>query len=148
MMKKISRSNWTLDEIKKRMAAGTIQGYIDSKPPPADKKNKRAKFGNKKVHWMGMVFDSTKEYHRYRELLLLLKAGVIGQLQRQVKYLLIPANEKEEKCEYWADHVYILVDTGETIVEDTKSDATRKLPTYIIKRKLMKSLFNIEIKEV
>lgn len=34
------------------------------------------------------------------------------------------------------------------LLDDVKSEATRKLSTYIMKRKLMKAKFNIEIKEI
>lgn len=117
-------------------------------PEHQPKKSKRAKYNNEKVEWKGEVFDSRKEYQRYRELLLLQKQGIIGQLRRQVKYLLIEANETERKVEYWADFVFIWTDTGIEDVEDVKSDATRKLSTYIIKRKLMLSVHGIKIKEV
>jgi len=95
---------------------------------------------------------------------LLLKQGLIGQLRLQVKYLLIePVTEPvigkrgkplkrprtiERKTEYWADFVYIDALTGETIVEDVKSEATRKKESYIIKRKLMLEKYGIKIKEV
>lgn len=49
------------------------------------------KFGNRKVTVDGETFDSKKEYNRYRELLLLVRAGKIHDLFRQVKYELIPA---------------------------------------------------------
>lgn len=39
----------------------------------------------------GTVFDSHKEARRWDELLLLQRAGKITDLQRQVKYELIPA---------------------------------------------------------
>jgi len=68
--------------------------------------------------------------------------------ERQVRYLLIEANETEKKCEYWADFRYKIQATGETVVEDVKSEMTRKLSTYVMKRKLMKSVHGISIKEV
>lgn len=146
-MKKISRFKWTIDEVQRLLKAGTIQGYIDSKPA-AEKKKRRPKFNNEKVEFEGQIFDSRKEYKRYRELLLLIKTGIIGQLRRQVKYLLIEATDTTRKTEYWADFVYIIVETGETIVEDVKSEATRKLSTYVIKKKLMKTVHQIDIKEI
>jgi hypothetical protein len=110
----------------------------------------------------GKAFDSIKESKRYRELLLLEKAGVIHNLQRQVKYELIPAQYRvykrygkngrllkdgkkllEHNCTYIADFVYEM--DGNTIVEDTKGVRTTD---YIIKRKLMLYVHGIAIKEV
>ncbi len=108
----------------------------------------KAKYKNEKVYQLGMTFDSKKEAVRYRELLLLEKAGVIKNLQRQVKFELIPSqriNGKvvERACDYIADFVY--EKDGEIIVEDTKGFKTKD---YIIKRKLMLHTLGIRIKEV
>jgi hypothetical protein len=112
----------------------------------------------------GTVLDSLKEARRYEELLILKRAGKITDLRRQVRYELIPAQyetyEKfsksgerlkdgrrliERKVENVADFVYTNVETGENIVEDTKGVKTKD---YIIKRKLMLSVYGIRIKEV
>lgn len=112
----------------------------------------------------GKVFDSLKEARRYEQLLLMLKAGTIKDLETQVAYELIPAQYEtypryskngdrlkdgsrllERKAEYVADFVYTIVDTGETIVEDTKGVRTKD---YILKRKLMLAVHRIRIKEV
>jgi Protein of unknown function (DUF1064) len=140
----MAKSVFTLDQLAKTPAAKLNQ-HLFVKP---EKKNKRAKYKNEKIEWDGQIFDSKKEYRRYRELILLLKQGLISVPKRQVKYVLIEANEKERKCEYWADFVYISAIDGKEVVEDVKSSMTRRLPVYIMKRKLMKSKFNIEIKEV
>ena len=112
----------------------------------------------------GIKFDSKKEGVRYKELKMLERAGIIQDLQRQVKYVLIPAQyepsgeiytkgkEKgkpkkgkliERECAYYADFVY--TENGKTVVEDTKGVKT---PEYIIKRKLMLYVHNIKIKEM
>lgn len=108
----------------------------------------RSKYGNRKVFRDGMTFDSVKEYTRFRELLLLQKAGAITGLQRQVKYELIPTQRiagkvAERACTYIADFVY--QEDGQTVVEDTKGFRT---PEYIIKRKLMLWRHGIRIREV
>ena len=108
----------------------------------------------------GLTFQSRKEYKRYCELQLMEASGLISNLQRQVKYVLIPAQREpdtvgkrggikqgkliERECAYYADFKYQLP-TGETIVEDTKGVRT---PEYKIKRKLMLYVHNIKIKEV
>lgn len=142
--------------MKRRDRTFTVQDILNSacgdlnqhllEPDPV-KKSKRAKYNNEKVEWDGIQFDSKKEYKRWRELLVLQKAGIIAQLKRQVKFELIKASETERACNYVADHVYMICETGEKVVEDVKSDATRKLSTYIMKRKLMKEMHGITIKE-
>ena len=109
---------------------------------------KRPKYGNRKVVRDGITFDSAKEARRWSELLLLEKAGAIQNLQRQVKYQLIPSQKiagkvVERACSYVADFVYD--QGGETVVEDTKGVKT---PEYIIKRKLMLWVHGIRINEV
>lgn len=114
----------------------------------------------------GLVFDSHKEAQRWEQLLLLQKAGKIVELQRQVKFELLPAQYEtyerfskkgkrlkdgtrliERKVEYIADFVYHDAETGEMIVEDTKSEATRT-KDFIIKRKLMLLIHGIKVREV
>lgn len=124
-----------------------------------------SKYHNKKIKVDGETFDSKREYNRYRELLLLEKAGEISNLRRQVKFVLIPAQYGKSKerykggqrkgelkqgrllereCAYMADFVYI-DSNGEKVVEDTKGVKTKD---YIIKRKLMLWRYNIKIREV
>ena len=118
-----------------------------------------SKYNNQKVTVDGEVFDSKKEARRYGELLLLEKAGVISNLQRQVKFVLIPAQREvdivgprggvkkgkllEKECAYVADFVYW--ENSRLIVEDTKGFRTAD---YIIKRKLMLHVHGIQIREI
>ena len=44
-----------------------------------------AKYRNRKVHYEGMKFDSIREFERYKELLLMVKAGVIDALSCQYR---------------------------------------------------------------
>jgi hypothetical protein len=105
------------------------------------------KYKAKKTVVDGITFDSKKEANRYLELKMLEKAGAIQDLQRQVKYVLIPSqriNGKvvERECSYKADFVY--KENGETIVEDTKGFRT---PEYKIKRKMMLLFYGVQIRE-
>lgn len=107
------------------------------------------KYGNKKIEIDGEVFDSKREANRFCELVLLQKAGEIGNLSRQVGFILIPNQYEGKKCleravKYVADFTYFTKD-GEYVVEDAKGMRT---PAYIIKRKLMLKVFGIKIKEV
>lgn len=110
------------------------------------KSEKKSKFRNQRVEDNGVFFDSKKELKRYKELRLLLKAGKIGFLARQVEYPLMIEGEKA--ASYIADFQYTDSETGETIVEDVKSDITRKLPVYRLKKKMMLLQHKIKIKEV
>lgn len=117
------------------------------------------KYRNTKTIVDGIEFDSRKEAARYKELKLLEAAGEISNLERQVKFVLIPTQREpdfvgvrggikkgkviEKECSYLADFVYIR--DGEVIVEDTKGIRTKD---YIIKRKLMLYLSGIRIQEI
>jgi len=90
----------------------------------------------------GIKFRSKREAHRYTELILLVKAGEIKDLQLQVKYSL-DVNDVHI-CNYLADFVYWDIRLCETIVEDSKG---RRIQPYQIKAKLMKACHNIDIVE-
>lgn len=111
----------------------------------------------------GTVFDSRKEARRYDQLLLLQRAGEISDLKRQVPYELVPNQyityERysktgkrlkdgkkliERKVEYVADFVYTETKSGEVVVEDTKGIRTKD---YVLKRKLMRYVHGIKIRE-
>ncbi len=113
----------------------TVQEYM--------KTVKKNKYGNKKVEVDGILFDSKKEAARYGELKLLEKAGRIEDLKLQVPFELIPSQPDEKGVKYIADFVYL--EDGRTVVEDTKGFRTKD---YIIKRKLMKWLKDVEFREV
>lgn len=105
-------------------------------PPKA----KRSKFGNKAASVNGIKFHSKKEAARYRTLLLLEKAGTIRDIELQPRFRLVVNGELI--CTYVADFRYR--SGGQVIVEDVKGFRTRE---YVLKRKLMKALLGITIKE-
>ena len=93
-------------------------------------------------------YASKKEAKRAAELKMFEKAGLISGLQEQVKYPLIPSRTRldgrtEHGCVYIADFTYCLPD-GFPVVEDVKGVKT---DAYIIKRKLMLFIHDIEILE-
>lgn len=102
------------------------------------------KFKNEKITFDGFTFDSKKEYYRYCDLKLLERAGQISDIQRQVKFELIPKQPGERAVNYYADFVY-RDKAGNQIVEDTKGVRTKE---YIIKRKLMLWRYGIKILEI
>lgn len=110
-----------------------------------------SKYNSKKTVVDGQTFDSKKEANRYQELLLLEKAGVIKNLSRQVKFVLIPSQRDENgkvverECSYKADFTYEEEGGIKTVVEDVKGYRTKD---YIIKRKLLLYQYGIRIREV
>ena len=104
---------------------------------------KGRKYGNRKVQIDGYTFDSVHEGNRYIELKYRLLAGEIKDLELQKQYELHPAfrNAKTGKMErpiyYRADFVYYDIGRDETVIEDAKSEATRKDKVYQLKRKMM-----------
>lgn len=89
----------------------------------------------------GKKFASKKEAHRYVELKLLNRAGKVHDLRCQVSFTLNVNGE--HICRYVADFVYFN-DKGEKIVEDVKGFLTKE---YKLKKKLMKAIHDIEIRE-
>ena len=102
------------------------------------------KYNAKKTEFMGFKFDSKWEAERYGQLASMSLAGVIKDLERQVKYEIVVNDYKI--CRYVTDFVYTLVHengTEEKIVEDAKGVQTTD---FKLKMKLMKAVFNIDIK--
>ena len=114
---------------------------------------KRNKFNASKVECDGMTFDSKKEHKRYIELKAMQQRGEIFSLEHHTKFELAPKvkieGEKRTKpaLRYYADFTYYII-TGEYIVEDVKSEATRKKDSYRNKKHLMKTVLNIDVREV
>ncbi len=113
---------------------------------------KRNKYNAVKIEKDGVKFDSQKEYKRYIELTAQMQRGEIQDLKCQVKFELAPkvkiAGEKRAKpaLRYFADFTYLR--DGVQIVEDVKSAVTRKLASFRNKKHLMKTVHDIDIKEV
>lgn len=112
---------------------------------------KGSKYGNRKISFNGMVFDSRKEFNRYGELMLLQRAGRIKDLQRQVPYVIIPPQKDGRgrvifrETKYIADFVYFDRDRNRWVVEDVKGVKTE---VYRIKKKLMFLQHGLLVEEV
>lgn len=134
--------------------------------PYLTKSPKKSKYGAEKqtiVNSDGstITFDSKKEARRFVELRFLEQVGKIKDLERQKKYVLIPAQREpdtvgkrggiikgkliEREVAYIADFVYFDNDLHQVVVEDTKGIRT---PEYIIKRKMLLYFYGIRITEV
>ncbi len=126
--------------------------------------NPANKYRNKKVELDGILFDSKKESAIYLDLKRAKATGEIKDFERQKEYTLIPAQYEfepytdkkgrtvdkakcvERACTYKADFVVTYPD-GEVSVIDCKG-ARGLDQKYGIKRKLMRHVHGIAIKEV
>ena len=118
-----------------------------------------SKYGNQKVTIDNITFDSTGEGLRYKELKLLAKTGQITDLQLQKKFIIVPEIREpdtvgprggvkkgkliQSAAYYVADFVYY-DKNGKLVVEDYKGFKT---DLYKLKKKLMKYIYDIDIKE-
>ena len=106
---------------------------------------KGGKYGNERITTRDGTFDSKLELRRWYALGLMQYNGEIKNLRRQVKYVLVEKSIYGREIAYVADFVYDK--NGETVVEDTKSEAT-KTPLYRLKKRLMAERYGIIIKEI
>jgi len=142
-----SRAEWT-KAVEHRMKKGgpfepvRDRGVGDIAPDEGYAGPKqRGKYKNEPTWVDGIRFDSKKEAKRYQELKLLEQAHEIWNVHRQVEFPLTVMNQ--HICNYVADFVYLDNDGGQ-VVEDVKGVKTRE---YKLKKKLMKAIYGIEIKE-
>lgn len=109
------------------------------------------KYNAKKITADGIIFDSKKEYERYKKLKMNERLGTISDLQVHVKFELIPSQRIDGKvveraCTYEADFVYKA--DGKTVVEDVKGcKKGLAYQVFTIKRKLMLYKYGIRVKE-
>lgn len=119
-----------------------------------------SKYHALKVNTVDGVFDSNREYARWCVLKRLQEDGFISELERQKKYILIPAQREpdtvgpkggikkgkliERECVYIADFVYYNNKSGAYVVEDCKGFRTSD---YKIKKKLMLYIHGIRVEE-
>lgn len=134
---------FTIDHLRESEAGKRPDNqHLFGKPEQVEKKSK---YGNKKVVFDGVTFASKKECNRYQTLKMLERAGEIQDLQLQVPFVLVEKQPGMRALKYLADFTYLK--NGKLIVEDVKSSFTRKLRTYMDKKKLMKSVHGIDILE-
>ena len=108
----------------------------------------RSKYGAVKTQVDGITFASKREAARYVQLKALEKAGHISDLKLQPSFEIIPSvvmdGKKQRVIKYIADFEYF-DHLGDKIIEDVKGMKTRE---YQLKRRLMKVVHGIEVKEV
>lgn len=142
----MKRSGFSLDQLKASPAASInreLIAQLEQERTGNGQQGKRSKYGSRKALVDGILFDSGKEAGRYCQLKLMERAGIIIDLQLQVAYELNPGGT--HSLRYIADFVYIITDGNLQIVEDAKGFRTKD---YRKKKRLMKKVHGIEIKEV
>ena len=127
------------------------------------KRQKGRKYNNKKVEYNGILFDSKKEKDRFVFLKEAEEQGLISNLQRQVKFELLPAikekyikhlKTKEKECErtvqlaisYTCDFQY--EKDGVMVVEDIKPSPALIPKEFVLKEKLFRYKYGFSIKRV
>jgi len=102
----------------------------------------KMKYRNEKCEVDGEKFDSKKEMQYYLKLKQLLKAGEIVGLELQPKYDLLVNGTK---CGFYKADFKVFWKSGLIQVVDVKGMRT---PVYQLKKKLIKAIYGITIKEV
>jgi hypothetical protein len=117
---------------------------MNYKHPIIPNKTRRPnKYFAKKTVAMGLKFDSKWEAERWGQLKSMERAGIVTQLERQIRYDLTINDIKI--CSYIADFRYLLEEENglfKLVVEDAKGILT---PEFKLKKKLMKAIHNIEL---
>jgi Protein of unknown function (DUF1064) len=103
-----------------------------------------SKYNNRKMDCDGYTFDSISEWARYLQLKDMERAGEIHALEVHPVYKLFVNNQFV--CKYVGDFSYTTASGA--VTEDVKSSVTCKLPTYRLKKKLVKACLGIDIVEV
>ena len=113
---------------------------------------KKSKYKAVKCAYNGITYDSIKESNHAKKLDLMLKSGLICNLERQVKYKWIETHtinfigeEMQFKRSYIADFVYFDKEKQDVIVCDVKGFLTAE---YKKKKKIVEKLFGFKITEV
>lgn len=108
-----------------------------------EEKMKHSKYGAVKTKVNGIVFDSMLEAKRYKQLMMLEKAGEIQNLLLQPKFPLVDGfkhnGKKIRGVDYVADFIY--EEDDKVVVEDVKGLKTQ---AYIIKSKMFIKKYMIE----
>lgn len=115
----------------------------------ADVVKRKNKFGAIKTEVDGIKFDSKREAARYVELKAFESAGAIANLETQVRYVF--EHNGVRITTYRPDFRYTDTDTGKQVVEDVKSHKGKGgtgTRDYVIRKKLMKAFYDIDIVEV
>jgi hypothetical protein len=150
--------NWTSEQLAERIA-GNPSLKLKSQNPLSPRQGeapakrgtqqvdatpaKKNKYSSKKTYVDGQVFDSNKEAERWLQLKYCERTGEIRKLERQIRMPL--EVDGIRICVYICDFRYQERTRGwATVYEDAKGMRT---PVYILKKKLVRAILGIEIRE-
>lgn len=105
--------------------------------------NSFRKYGNIPTVVNGERFDSKKEAARFVELTLLQRAGAISDLKRGTRYEFY--HNEVKIGSYKPDFIY--TENGQQIIEDVKGGSATKTQAYMMRKKMMKAFFGIDVRE-
>lgn len=105
---------------------------------------KRSKYGNQRVQYGDLWFDSHAELKDWIALEMRQRAGEIKELRRQVPFRMEVNGVLVTILV--ADFCYQIARTGEAVVQDTKGGSATQTPEFKIKAKLLKALYGIDIR--
>lgn len=115
---------------------------IEAATSHTEKSGQEAHYGNTKtVAADGVACDSKREAERWALLKALERAGFIADLEPHPEYEI--AFNGVKICTYTADSRYRIVQgdrAGEAVIEDVKSEPTRKKYAYRLKVRMMEAL--------
>lgn len=141
-----------------RAAVELVQSVREAKEKPKKKERKFHNRPTERIMPNGAVrtFDSAREASRYDELMLMLRVGEIREMKIQPQFTLkesfvTPEGDLSGKVVYIADFSYearAKDGAWNFVVEDVKSERTRKNKDYRIKVKLMQENRGITVQEV
>ena len=98
-----------------------------------------SKYHSQKTIALGRQFDSRAEANRYRELVMMLKAGIVTDIECQPVFVLQDKFKKHSKTireiKYIADFKVTYAD-GHVEIEDVKSGPSFRTEKYLLKKKL------------
>jgi len=141
------RQDWT--------AYAEQNGFVRSLRPPVTNATPENKYHAIPIHVDGVRFASKKEAARFLELQCWQKAGQIADLEVHPVY---PLHVMElwrsgspivvtTVGKFTADFQYLNMQTGEIVVEDVKSNATRT-EAYRLRKRLVEAIHGITVTEV
>ena len=125
-------------------------------------KRKRPKYGNSKVEYGDITFDSKRERDRYFVLSQAQEDGLISNLALQPKWELIPKitekftkhlKTKDKECERTVQHAITYSADfsyndryGNLVVEDVKISPSLLQKEFILKVKMMRAIHGIKVR--
>ena len=138
------KDRWTAEEYRRYIETGTepretaraIQAMPAVEPP------KKAKYHNEKITEDGITFDSRHEHRVYQWLKARKERGELRWIFVHVPFRFMSG------VTYWADFMTIRPDGCVEAVWDAKSEITAKNKDYVIKKKLLKAEWGIDVREV